>query len=212
MDLEKFNINSVLSKYPRLVAECTQKSEVLLKGFVDFDITHCDTRIIDSYEIEIIISDFYPIKIPVVKEVGRRILSKFEHIYSDRSLCLATEANIHIELNPNYDLLDFIDKFVIPYFFSYSYFEKYKVVPFGERSHGVDGIIEFYKDCFNVESYRAVLQLLEYTCNKRYRGHDLCPCGSGKRIRNCHKNSVLSLKDKNIGHILKNELYQIKKV
>ena len=211
MALERFNINGVLSKYTGLVVDFTQKSEVLLKGFVDFDIIHCDTRIIDSYEIEINISDSYPIKIPVVKEVGSRILSKFEHIYSDRSLCLATEADIHIELNPNYDLLDFIEKFVISYLFSYSFFEKYKVFPFGERSHGLDGIVEFYEDYFNVESYSKVLKLLEYTCNKIYRGHDLCPCGSGKRIRDCHKKSVLNLIDKNVGHVLKNELDQMKK-
>lgn len=210
MDLENYNINGVVSKFPKLVVECTQKGEVRLKGFIDFDITHCDTRIIDSYDMEIIISDSYPIKIPVVKEVGCRIMSKFEHIYSDRSLCLATEGNIHIELNPNYDLLDFVEKFVIPFLFSYSYFEKYKVVPYGERSHGLDGIIEFYKDYFNVVDYNAVFKLLDYTCNKIYRGHDLCPCGSGKRIRNCHKDSVLCLKEKNIGHILKNELYQMK--
>ena len=37
--------------------------------------------------------------------------------------------------------------------------------------------------------------LLDY---KKYKGHHLCPCGSGKKLRNCHKllyNSIYKLKN-----------------
>jgi len=211
MCLNDFNIQGVLSKYPSLRISKNINNEIVVEGHLHFDITHNDTHIIDSYEIEILISDNYPNEIPIVREIGGRILKKFEHIYPDRSLCLATEANIHSELSPRYDMVDFVDKFIIPYLFSYSYFEKYKTVPYGERSHGKEGVLEFYLDYFNVDTYHAVYNLLEYTCNKVYRGHNLCPCGSEQRIRNCHMKSVLKLKEKCIVGVLKKELAMIKK-
>lgn len=49
-----------------------------------------------------------------------------------------------------------------------------------------------YQERFGTKSVNVVLRLLEIITHKNYRGHILCPCNSGKRIRKCHgQNSLL---------------------
>ena len=43
---------------------------------------------------------------------------------------------------------DFIERYLLPYLYSYTYYKKYGKVPFGEREHGSFGIISFYKEYF----------------------------------------------------------------
>ena len=41
-----------------------------------------------------------------------------------------------------------------------------------------------------------VYQFLEYMALKKYRGHNLCLCGSKKKLRNCHGIKVITLLEK----------------
>lgn len=59
-------------------------------------------------------------------------------------------------------------------------------MPFGELSHGGKGIFENYKDLFNVVSTEQVLRLFKILVDKSYKGHNPCPCNSGKVLRKCH--------------------------
>ena len=84
-------------------------------------------------------------------------------------------------------------------------------MPFGERSHGVEGIYEYYKEYFDAESKEQVLALLEAVCSKKYRGHLLCPCGSEKIGRKCkHKDRIIaSINSHNLIHIKADFAYLI---
>ena len=57
------------------------------------------------------------------------------------------------------------------------------------------GIIEFYEKYFNLENEKNSLDIIKYILLKKYRGHDLCPCGSNQKIRKCHKNVILACKN-----------------
>jgi len=59
-------------------------------------------------------------------------------------------------------------------------------MPYGEYDHGVEGIIQSYKDIFNNSSDFVVLKLLRILSEDNYRGHLPFPCGSEKRLRHCH--------------------------
>lgn len=48
------------------------------------------------------------------------------------------------------------------------------------------GDLEYLKDLFGVDDWGQVLDIMLFVVQSPYRGHLLCPCGSGKRIRNCH--------------------------
>ena len=84
------------------------------------------------------------------------------------------------------ELCSFIEKYVIPYLYTYRFYEEYGVYPYGERSHGIMGDLEYLKDLFQVDEWGQVLDIMLFIVRSSYRGHLSCPCGSGKRIRNCH--------------------------
>lgn len=179
-------------------------SNILISGKIDVNCEHLDEHIIDEYEVMITINN-YPEKLPIIRETNKRISLKYGHVYKDGELCLATDDEIKLTLGENFTLNQWIDNFVIPYLFGYSYFEKYGVMPFGERSHGTKGIREFYKDFFKVDTEEKAINFLNFIASfktYKYKGHHICPCGSGKRIRDCHKSILLKCEDNYVKKIL----------
>lgn len=196
-------IQEVIIRFPELKLSKTNNN-ILISGKIDINCEHLDEHIIDEYEVMIIINN-YPEKLPMIRETNKRIPLKYGHVYKDGELCLATEDEIKLTLGENFTLNQWIDNFVIPYFFGYSYFEKYGVMPFGERSHGARGIKEFYKDFFGVDTEKKAISFLKFISsfkNYKYKGHHICPCGSGKRIRDCHKDILLKCEDSYVQKIL----------
>lgn len=188
--LEK-QLQEILKRFPELKLS-KRVNDIVLAGVLNIDCYYekLDERIIDKFNVQIIIPEAFPKKLPIVREVGKKIPLKYGHIYSDGELCLATDQEIRITLGYDINLYEWLDKFVIPYFYGYSYFEKYDVMPFGERSHGNKGVNEFYKEFFSVDTVEQVQEFFKYISsfkNYKYKGHHLCPCGSNKKIRDCKK-------------------------
>ncbi|OPJ55705.1 SEC-C domain-containing protein [Clostridium oryzae] len=184
-------INDVISKYPNLKYD-NQRN--LLIGNLYINHTYCDEHIIALYRVEIRLHINYPEELPVVFNIGKIVPSRFGHIYSDGSLCLATDVDQKLFFVEGNSLVQWIDSYVIPYYFAVEYFKKYNVYPFGDRSHGAKGKLEYYSELFHVKNLKVTLNILEYIAIKNYRGHAYCPCGSGKKLRNCHKNQVIKWK------------------
>lgn len=139
----------------------------------------------------------FPNELPIVKDIEKKIDNKF-HKNDNDVLCLACDTEMFLDLKSREDVTisDFIEHFLLPYLYSYTYYKKYGKVPFGDRSHGFQGIVEFYKDYFKLENMGIVFQFLEYMSLNKYRGHNLCLCGSGKKLRNCHGIKVVTLIEK----------------
>jgi len=145
----------------------------------------------------------FPNELPIVKDIEKKIDNKF-HKNANDVLCLACDTEIILDLKSreNATICDFIERYLLPYLYSYTYFKKYGKTPFGDRSHGSEGIIEFYKDYFKLEDIDIAFLFLEYMSLKKYRGHNLCLCGSGKKLRNCHGIKAIDLMKKvRIGNI-----------
>ena len=76
-------------------------------------------------------------------------------------------------------------EYVEPYYFSYEFFQRYGEFPFGERGHDWEGIIQTYSDYFNEPDVVKTIKLMAFISGQKYRGHVLCPCGSGQKLRTC---------------------------
>ncbi|HOQ43338.1 MAG TPA: SEC-C domain-containing protein [Smithellaceae bacterium] len=180
--------------YPDLRLEENQ-GEWVLKGILDFSACYENTKIQDSFQIEISISAEYSRELPAAKETGGRIpLDPDFHINPDGSFCLGAPVDIKRKFAQEPTLLGFINNLVIPFLFSFSYRERNGAMPYGELSHGGQGLVEYYLKYFDITSELSVLRLIGILATDKYRGHHDCPCGSGKRIRKCHGNKVLELK------------------
>lgn len=75
-------------------------------------------------------------------------------------------------------------KYVESYFFSYEYYKRYGIYPFGEYSHGIKGLDEYFAEYFKLEDINVNNRrnIIEYIFLNKYRGHNYCPCGSLKKL------------------------------
>ena len=185
-DLEKIN-----EYYEGLMYDSNKKQ---ITGTISISQKYNDELIQKEYEILICLSKSH---IPYVYDCKKIIKKTYPHMYVDRRLCLATDMEQYIFLNENRSICLWIKKYVESYFFSYEYHNRYGVYPFGEYSHGLKGVQEFCIEYYNLNDINEnkIRNVLDYIFLRRYRGHDFCPCGSLKKVRNCHKELILRAKD-----------------
>lgn len=123
------------------------------------------------------------------------------HINPSGAACLCIQQEETDNLPSGFNLKDFFNNLVIPFFYAQSYFEKNNTWPWGQYSHGVWGLVEWYLKQKNptkqatedfldrLKRYSREWQLLVKWLAPKYRvkGHHQCACGSSEKFRNCHK-------------------------
>lgn len=151
-----------------------------------------DNFIRDVFEIKIDLKTFDANGWPKVYEVGEKyhqIAKKWNieiidlHVSSDDGMCCL---GIQYGSQRNLSIGSFLPKLVIPFFYRLSYTEKFGLAAsrndlWGEYSHGEEGITEYLKE-------------LSIFAKQKPSRNDLCPCGSGKKYKRCHQDTVESLK------------------
>jgi len=142
-----------------------------------------------SYSIEIHPVPEYPLRFPLVFEIGGRIPKNVDwHIFeSDGHCCLKTYAEELLICKKGLTLANFIENEVKPYFFNQTFRECYGYFN-QERAHGITGELEFFFELFRTKDLLQVLNLI-YFISKRvepYRTDD-CFCGSREKYRRCHR-------------------------
>lgn len=182
------NIGKLVSMYPNLVYYRSEQSNVAyINGTFQIQRVHDGFVVNQEYSISIKLID---IDIPCVsvQETGGAIDRHYPHFMSDHSLCLGVNSEILLRCydGEGFDIFLWFDIYVIPYFFSYEFYKVRGYYPFGERSHGIDGILEFYTEFFNVKSIVTAFECMKFVLTQPCKGHLLCPCGSGERLRVCH--------------------------
>lgn len=164
----------------------------IISGLLRFSASVPDKEVIDDeYKIKITLLPDYPNTSPTAEETGGRIPEDFHRNKQGGTLCLAAPLDAHIKFAECPTLVGFVENLLIPYLYSFSYIEKYGNMPFGELSHGGEGLLEYYRELFNVSDDSYVMGLLRILSDDDYRGHHDCPCESGKIVRQCHGSQLL---------------------
>ena len=207
----QIQVESLLAQYPHLYIAEEDANQILLKGNIDIYREACDFVLQKQYDIEIIIPKTAD-ALPVAVEKGEAVAGDYPHRYADGSLCLETDTYIKNRFIDGIDMVEWMDEFVEPYFFSYEFFCRFGMFPFGERPHGLEGLIHTYQEFWNEKDIGITCVLLRYAAEEIYRGHALCPCNSGKRIRKCHGPTLLPyMRDPRRLEIIKNDLSYLRK-
>lgn len=186
----RLQIDELLTVYTDL-KECssTHNKEIIISGNISINRIYKNFVVDKEYEIKICI----PLKndeMPVVWDIGDSINKSYVHKYSDGTLCLETDAYVAYCFYNGYSLLQWMKNIVEPYYYSYEYYSRFGEFPFGERGHGIIGVVETYQQLFNEQDLLKVCRLLSYVSHRKYRGHLLCPCGSGIITRKCHGKNI----------------------
>jgi len=158
-------------------------------------------KFIDSYSIKIEVTDGYPNKLPLVYETAQRIPINIDwHVFPDGHCCIVTPPEEFLICKKGVTLEKFIIKYVLPYFYN-QLFRELKGYFLNERSHGNEGIREFFLSKFNTQDSKKVSQWLLYVAKKKEPERTAeCFCGSGKKYRKCHRNifrelSIFSIRE-----------------
>jgi len=201
-------IKKLLTVYPTFSSE-SMENGYLITGKYTLDKEYNSVPLWAEYQIKMMVPNEFPFKLPLLKETTNALPSNFEHHLAGNYICLGTECELldYLEMNP--DVTCFVDEIVSSYFYSATYFNKYGNVPYGERSHGLPGIIEYYKERLGVDNEQQLFSLLYIVAFDKYRGHDACPCGSGKLLRSCHGSRLLKDLTTNRKQSAQNDALQI---
>lgn len=204
-------VNDLLSQYPQLTVAETDPNQIRLYGTINVNRSACNYFLRKDYLIEILLP-VSATELPKVKSVDNSIDKSYPHQYKDGTLCLETDGTVKLRFIDNFNLIEWMDEYVEPYFFSYEYYSRFRCFPFGERSHGFAGIIESYQDKFNEKDFSKTYSLLEYAAKNIYHGHVSCPCGSGLCLRKCHGSFLFPyMTDIRKKRIIQEDLYIIRK-
>ena len=201
-------IASLLERYPDLIVTRQTENKVDIRGKIHIN-RNCDKiSVCKEYGIEISIplnSD----RLPTVRETEHYIRD-YPHMYTNKTLCLATDTDLYLHFREGFDLVAWMENYVELYFVSYECYKRYGIFPFGERSHGSKGVLEFYCDYFKISNAKQAMSFLSYISATEYKGHHRCPCGSRKKLRNCHGDAIIRAKqDSYLCALVKRDLERI---
>lgn len=208
----KPQIEQLLHKYSNLVILESNDSLIRLQGSILVHRLLNDFSLHKSYVIDI----FIPLnsaELPFVFDTDHVIEPTYHHSYTNGKLCLETDSKIRIRFINGFNLIDWMDEFVEPYFVSYEYYQLYGEFPNGERQHGILGIIESYQDLLHAKDLNETYIIMRYIRNTVYRGHHSCPCGSKLHLRSCHGKWLLPFyNDNRIKNIMLTDLAELERI
>ncbi|HPG00213.1 MAG TPA: hypothetical protein PLE77_09080 [Kiritimatiellia bacterium] len=171
-----------------------------------------------DYSIAVITRDDYPKSMPFVycDDPKLPIGNIDRHIMKDGQACLGVYAELRQRWKEASGITTFLKDIVAPFLAWQIYYDAYgHPPPWGQRAHAVAGILEFYADLLALPATPEVEGFMQLLARKNEpKGHEPCPCASGERLRDCHKDLVRSARAKvawqdvavDIEHLRKNPL------
>lgn len=153
---------------------------------------------LDRFQIEVQLPRNRKDDIPVIRETGSRIPRLNDNHINDLSgdICLFVPEERWRIFPVGSTLLDFLNGPVRNYLLGFALKELGERWPFGERPHGPAGIVEFYSELIGTSDRRVIRDYIQCLSKKSFKGHWPCPCGSGKKTRNCHASQIQDLRKK----------------
>ena len=137
--------------------------------------------------------------LPIVWLPYEKIPWKFEHVYSDKTCCLGLTYEVLKIWGEEQTAQDFFEKIIDVFLINLLSFRNKGKCVTGERPHGEAGLIDYYKDLFDMtadEFRNALPYIYRKVIRKEFaKGHNLCPCGNKEIVRRCHGEKINSFLD-----------------
>jgi hypothetical protein len=181
----------LLGKYPELRV-VLERETIYLSG--SFPVVH-EGEILDRFQIAISLPHDFPRSIPVLRETGGRIPRvKDRHINpeSGEACPIVPEEWLLLPIEQR-TVMAFLDGPVRNFFIGQALVERGLPWPYGERNHGRPGLIQSYGEMLGITDEAAIPDYLDCLSHQRIKGHWNCPCGSGRRLRDCHIKDLKTL-------------------
>jgi len=182
----------VQAEQPELELALLDTGKMVARGTVRFCIDHNDCTYTDAYEVEISVPREFPHSVHTVTETAGRIPLNFHRFSNTGELCLGVPVELMRVFSQDRTLSCFINRLLIPYLFSFTYYREHGEMPHGELSHGLLGLLEYYQEFFRAGPL-TVMKLLKLLADALAPPLMGCPCGSGRKLQDCHGSKLLEL-------------------
>ena len=148
-----------------------------------------------GYEVTIILSRQHPKHMPLLVCRDPAIPAELDrHINGNGTACLCSRAESAKFYPPGAGLIHFIDQLVVPFLVGQFFYTAHGRWPGPEREHGWPGILQAYESLLGTRDVKVVTRFLQHRLlKKRPKGHGVCPCGSGRKLRDCHAEKMWAL-------------------
>ena len=169
-----------------------------------------------GFSVDLQIPDGYPEGIPRLVVRPEEIPWQADrHVVTAGVACLCVSSEYRLHWPRGSDLTDFMKCFVVPYFARQAYHQTHGQWPAGqERSHGAAGIVESFSETLAELGSPGVATIERFLIMLASPGHpkgnDSCPCGSGKKIRKCHRRLVWKLRNRIDPEFARNDLWLLR--
>lgn len=157
------------------------------------------------FDCTIVLDKNYPYVFPAVFENSGKIPKNADrHVNRDGSLCLCAPQKAILLAKQGIKISEFYNELLIPYLASQIYYEKKKIWPGGEYSHGIEGEIEFFFDYFNLKRREDLFKVLKcFLENTKSKKKTLCFCGSMLNLKKCCWNKLTHLSEYPDGYVIR---------
>ena len=68
-------------------------------------------------------------------------------------------------------------------------------MPWGERQHGLIGIVESYQELLKLKDFQQTILLIKNFVMGKIDRNDDCPCNSGYSFKKCHRKIIIRLEN-----------------
>ena len=166
---------------------------------------------ISEFAIKMVVSERFPKREPKVFETGGRIPRKADyHVNPDGDCCVTVWEN-WLVCADDLSFAGYMNGPLHEFFLGQYWFDKTGKWPFGERPHGAKGLEEAYADALGIpQKKKDLIYHLRLLSKDWPKGHWPCPCGSGKKLRECHRDKVMALHEKVPPPVAKQMLRRLK--
>ncbi len=191
----EYEAQNIHEHFPELKYTKDQSGQACVTG--DIVLTDQQGAIVDRYSVQILSSDDYPRNFPLVFEIGGRIPRNVDwHIFPESGrCCICTLPEEMLLCKKGITLISFIENQVRPYFFAQK-FREMEGYFLNERSHGNQGIVEFFEEIFKTKDLNTIIRgLIFIKQRKEPTRRDSCFCGSGIKYRKCHREAFRHLSE-----------------
>jgi hypothetical protein len=192
-ELFENDINAIPDIFNKLKV-IVEDGELFLKG--ELDIIDNTGRLWDSYSVEIKGSGGYPKRFPKLFETGDSFPKIADwHVYQDdKSCCVDVTPNEIILCKDGLHVVDYIQRFAIPYLANQSFRKGEGYYLYGEYSHGIFGRIEFYQSKLNARNPLELIAMFDLIIKDYNPARTaFCPFCHKVKFRKCHRGSFREL-------------------
>jgi hypothetical protein len=207
----KDDLTATLRKNSGLRVEYSGKDKTILKG--KYYLCNENDELIEHFDITICVGKGYPYFFPILIENSMKIERHIDnHINENGIACVEIDKFTKVIAKYGISIFDFIEYYVKKYF-SWQLVKKQEGTSnLTEWAHYAEGDIQMYMSIIGSNDQNVIYDFLSnYLLNKNIGRNDKCICGSNKKLKQCHEDLVLLLKDIGYKQIEKDiNLFKIK--